>query len=34
MRTNIFDKLRFFEDNCIVIDDCYSPIGKKRNIDN
>lgn len=34
MKTNIFDKLRFFEDNCVVFDDCYGPIGKKRNIEN
>lgn len=34
MQTNSFDKIRFFEDNCIAIDDCYSPVTKKRNIDN
>ncbi|MDY0278226.1 MAG: hypothetical protein RBQ97_09110 [Acholeplasma sp.] len=34
MQTNRFDKIRFFEDYCIVFDDCYSTISKKRNIDN
>ena len=34
MQTNRFDKIRFFEDNCVVFDDCYSPLTKKHNIDN